>query len=250
MNDTASAKTTTYPALSTKEHSLFSLVLWQVLPAAVLILLLIWFAISTFVRQLVLDAEQEKIALEAQNIAQSVEGRLDTLVGGTAAIANNQLAVNALIDTVGRNAYVPAFVRSLRLPFEANPKITLTDYRGRVIAANHEHDHIDPKPWLDSVMSGDNYLSLDHHHLTIAQPIRYNGLPEGAILVQFPASEYANIFKVSTVFLEVSVQHQDIGDLYSQSANAEADTAWLSETRQLAGYPKFSISARKRRSCS
>ncbi|MEM7097199.1 MAG: ATP-binding protein [Pseudomonadota bacterium] len=232
------------------QPSLFARVMWQVLPAAVLILLLIWFAISSFVRQMVLDNAQEKISLEAQNYAEIVEQRIDTLFNSVRLLANNQLTVNGLIDTVGRNSYLPALISSSRLPVEAPVRLTMTDYRGRVIAANHYSPEIDSQQWLTQVMQDRDHFAVRESGLLFATPIRYYDLPEGALVAEIDRDGLALMFKLSALFLDVTVQHERAGILFENRRNAPQtgeglEFEWLGETVSLNKYSGFSVVVRE-----
>lgn len=158
-------------------------VLLRVLPVAALVLIANWYVTGRSVYSTVQSTLIESLDREAEFGAATIASRLDTLLSAMRAVAGNDLIVNSLIDTASRETSIPTFMQSLRLPVSGGAKITLTDYRGRLIASNTNDikmsDYFVPKSSFDGT-----YMRLDRSGATFAVPILYSGRAEGAIVVR------------------------------------------------------------------
>jgi signal transduction histidine kinase/DNA-binding response OmpR family regulator len=169
-------------------------VLVRVLPAALLVLLAIWYGVSVVASRAVQREVDQRLTVRATNEAKAVSGKLQTLVEATQTLATNALMVNGVIDTANRTKYLSAFFRSLRIPSPAEAHITLTDYRGRALAWNSQalSSYIDA-PWLAEVLQGQTLWTLSPEMLRIAVPIMYANLAEGALIVEYDAKGVAEV---------------------------------------------------------
>jgi len=158
--------------------------LWRVLPLAAVILIAAWYGTSQLIYSTVESELLEKLDREAEFGAHTINARLDTLIAGMRAIAENDLVINSLIDLEARQAYIPTFIQSLRLPGPANAKITLTDYRGRPIASNVVDLNRSDYFIANNAIAG-TYTDFSEFGLTLAVPIIYQGRQEGAIIVKY-----------------------------------------------------------------
>jgi len=158
--------------------------LWRVLPLAALILIAVWYGTSRLIYSTVETELIEKLDREAEFGARTIGTRLDTLISGMRAVAANDLIINSLIDLEARQAYIPTFMQSLRLPGPTNAKITLTDYRGRPIASNVADLNRSDYFIANSAIAG-TYTDFSEFGLTVAVPIIYQGRQEGAIVVKY-----------------------------------------------------------------
>ena len=170
--------------------------LTQMLPAAVLLLLILAFIVSWVAKEIVHHQVRERLDQQAISLAHATQIKLNTLRDATRVLAANQLLVSGLIDTVGRDTYLPPFFRSLRLPGPAQATITLTDYRGRAIASTDRAVYYEEAPWLRTVMEGGEHFDLALEGIIIVAPVRYVGMPEGAVVVEYPAEKVREFLQV------------------------------------------------------
>lgn len=171
-------------------------VLLRVLPVAVLVLFATWYGTHRMVYSTVQTELVEKLNREAEFGAETIAARLDTLLASMRAVAGNDLVVNSLVDRVSRDAYIPTFMQSLRLPGPSGAKITFTDYRGRLIASNF--DDIGRSDYFISGSSVDGfYMRVDDTGATFAVPVLYSGRQEGAIVVRYNQLHFQELLSVN-----------------------------------------------------
>ena len=183
-------------------------VLLRVLPVAVLVLSVAWYATNSLVYSSVHSELIEKLEREAEFGAETVAARLDTLFSSMRAVAGNDLVINSLVDKVSREAYIPTFMQSLRLPGPEGAKIAFTDYRGRLIASNS--DSISHSDYFVTGYALDGfYMGLDDTGATFAVPVLYGGRQEGAIVVRYNKLHFQNLLAVTAGTEVSSVLHGD-----------------------------------------
>ena len=172
--------------------------LLRVLPPTVIVLLGVWFVANLVVDKAIQREVDERLAAQAHHAAEVTTRKLQTLFGIVQTLAENDMVVNAAIHSEGRETYMRPFFRSLRIPGPAKAQITLTDYRGRPIASNRRHAlSYQEAPWLTHVMEDHELLSLSRDRLLIAIPVKYSGLAEGIIVVEYDATAVEQILTMT-----------------------------------------------------
>lgn len=227
-------------------------VLWRVVPPAVLLLLGIWYAVSLFAERTVEQQFRQRLDNEASIAAEAASDRFALLVDSAAALAGNDLLVNALIDTEGRGGYLKSFFRSLRLGGGAESRISLLDYRGRVIASNglgHEDSHVGAE-WLALAMTGQTVTHFDGEALHVVVPVRYAGSPEGMLLIEYEAAQLPELLRI-VAHVDVTAITDDTGRILYSSAPGEiavgarredlSGDRWAVAEASLPGLPKFRL---------
>lgn len=119
-----------------RPSTILTKVLLRVAPPCILLLLVIWVVALQAVQSTVKNELDERLGRDAAHGAAAISERFKTLTISVAGIAENDLIVNSLIDAAGRDDYLPTLFQSLRLAGPEGAGITLTDYRGRVVASN------------------------------------------------------------------------------------------------------------------
>ena len=134
-------------------------------------------------------------------VSDRVADHLHSIDGQITALASNDLVVNSLIDIDARDSYLATFFRSLEIVGGKGAQISLTDYRGRVIASNLDGVGLrfPVEEWSGEVLDAARpYRRLDESGLLMAVPVRYGGSVEGALLVELDAGHVAALFDLST----------------------------------------------------
>ena len=200
----------------------------QGLPAVILLLLVMALIVSWIAKDVLHRQVGELLDHQAESLAHATQIKLDTVREATRALANNQLLVNALVDTVGRDNYLPAFFRSLRLPGPNGATISLTDYRGRIIASTSQSSNHEDASWLPEVMEGREYFHLSSDGVTIAIAVKYAGKPEGTVVVQYPAERVGECLRVPSTARAIVVVDRDGTVLHSTKQTfAVVGQLWL-----------------------
>lgn len=181
---------------SQKSRKLLPQVLLRVLPLSAVVFFAVWYGAHSLIYSSVHTELVEKLAREAEFGAQTIATRLDTLHDGMRAVASNDLVVNSLIDTASRQAYIPTYMQSLRLPGPEGAKISFTDYRGRLIASNTDTLSVSDYFLTESSIAG-FYMRLDDTGATFAVPVLYGGRQEGAIIVRYNKLHFQKLMEIS-----------------------------------------------------
>lgn len=164
----------------------------RVLPAAILILLVIWVTVgqvSDYVFQAEIDA---KLKQQAESQAIFARTRLETLVTNVTDIAGNDLIINGMVDTNAEVSYLKPFLRSIAIEGFSDIPIVLTDYRGRPIAGRHLDAWrlSDLADWNSQVSQGKSVITKTKNAaLVIGVPVRIGHLVEGMLVVRFLPEE-------------------------------------------------------------
>lgn len=180
-----------------KPRKLLHQVLIRVLPIAVLVLFSVWYGAKSLIYDAVHNELIEKLEREADFGAETLAARLDTLIGGLRGVAENDLVVNSILDTSSRAAYIPTYMQSLRLPGPKRAKISLTDYRGRLIASNTTDIELSAFFLAQSSLK-DHYMRLDETGATFAVPVMIDNRQEGAVVVRYNGIALQKLLSVSS----------------------------------------------------
>ncbi|MEA2059100.1 MAG: HAMP domain-containing sensor histidine kinase [Thermodesulfobacteriota bacterium] len=212
-----------------KQRTIMFTVLVHVIPAAALLLILIWLG----TRFLALQALEKEIAnnLDARTFmtAKSVGERLDSLKSYAEVLSSNDLIINSLIDYTARENYLPTFFTSLQVPGVKNALIVLLDYKGRVIVSNH----LIPPELMAELMAefastgmqeavmekGSLRFNVTDHCLAILSPVFYNGLTEGMVFIHHDIKDLAPVFNPNSQIMDVAVLLKPDKLIFSTSAD-------------------------------
>jgi len=223
-----------------------TLLIW-VLPCSIAVLVAIWFS-ALKVTQDTVEAELlARLDHDNRNSAARLGQTLDVLDQDTLALAGNDLIINALHDVASRDAYLPVFFRSLRLPGPDGARISFVDDRGRLLASNLDNgnDHTGA-PWLAQVMAGRLYESFTTDGIVVAAPVMRRGEAEGAIVLEYDADHIPELTDTGSVATASAVVMPNGHVLASDppnfaregiGPNAPPGNAWVSVHSEVPGHP-------------
>jgi len=233
-------------------------VLLRMLPMTLAALFLVgFFFVQKTESQMEADV-QRGLDVYATQVQSALVGRLDLITDAALVMADNEILVSSLIDENSQTTYLPPFFASLRMPVEGESFVTLADYRGRVLASTWT-GQADFKDiwWLDQVMSGLDLVLFGAEGLTLAVPVRYNGLPEGVLVVEFPIPTTQRILTLDTPDLAHAITYQGkllaasdegfIHDGLLEVGDAHEDETWIHLSRDLPRYPGLQLVVGQRR---
>lgn len=224
-------------------------VLLRVLPVATAILIAVWYGASTLLDEKVRQDIVEDLQREAQFGAETIGSRLEAARSTLEAISSNDLVLNGLVDVEDRVSYIPVYFRSLKMPGSAESLVAMTDYRGRLIAANKADAVIADTRWIGPVMKGEDYIHFDVDTLTMALPIIFQGNPEGAVVLQYTHEGVADRLSFASpsgayaVIQGDSVLHTSNAAFGHASihANDSPSNEWIFERYPVPGYPDLEV---------
>ncbi|SLM32520.1 putative Histidine kinase [Desulfamplus magnetovallimortis] len=210
-------------------------VMVRVVPAAALLLILIWLGIRYLSLGSLEKKFQSTLAARSEMVASAVGEKLDDLRRYTHFLSSNDLIINSLIDQTARENYLPAFFQSLEVPGVDNANVSLSDYRGRYIISNSS----DYRDFQDSdiqseVMAGNNVFRIKENIIDVAMPVFYIDLPEGMIVLSVTNSDFSKLFSMLT--LDTTVEYAIIlepnGLIYASETLFYKEITNLPETIQ------------------
>ena len=166
--------------------TVFYFILWRVIPLSVLVMAGVWLAVRITAQRSLKAEVDRRLTIESAHIADTMSHQLSFVVASADNIAMNDLVVNSLIDFSSRGHYLPPFFDSLKIPGIPAAVIQLTDYRGRVIAANHgSAAGIGESAWYDRVARGHRYVEVSPQGIVVSAPVKYFNAVEGAVTITF-----------------------------------------------------------------
>lgn len=235
-------------------------VLVRVLPASVLLLLGIWVAASVFISRTVSTELRGSLNKEAVQLARTLSADLSVLMSTLDSLAANDLVINGLIDFENRENYIPVFFQSLQVPSVAGTRVTMADYRGRIIASNKVRQP-DPSvdythaPWMKRVMAGDPVLEIGNAGLLLATAIFHGDRAEGAIILEQDPAQMAQFFAYPvpfgwslsdrsgrTLFVSDPERRLDLAE-----TGDAAEEEWVRVDAPIAGFPGLRLTVSERR---
>jgi PAS domain S-box-containing protein len=215
-------------------------ILYKTAPLAFILLLLASIYPVRRVSQELAKQIESQISAEALHLADSVDRKIANSVEACAAVAHNDIVVNAIIDNEHRNSTLRSFIRSIQLPGANVQDVVMTDYRGTAIASkslktDQKRFQLGPKR-LAQVMAGESVVAIDGSTLMIVQPVRYSGHPEATICATYRVADFFSDLCVGTDTSVSTINYGGTTIISSETkGNSEARSAssmgsWLSET--------------------
>ncbi|WP_343036059.1 bifunctional diguanylate cyclase/phosphodiesterase [Aromatoleum toluvorans] len=137
------------------------------------------------------------LAQIAASVSERIERTLDLAHRELAALAEQPLLSNALLDSQGRDTYLRPYLARHALPVSIDYNLVLTDYRGEPVAARKGPRSYRSEAWLaERVLRGETYAAIDRRGtdaiLRIAVPILFSatGTFEGALVFEANLSQW------------------------------------------------------------
>jgi diguanylate cyclase (GGDEF)-like protein len=173
---------------SSIRHKVVVQVTSQVVLALVLIILLMVFFINAQLNRQI----EAQLEFQANALNDKIEQRLQYLVENTRLLTSNDLMINALTDTKGRQAYLPALVKNFSEGKDV-VSLNIVDYDGRpIFQTQQDIPRYNDSPQLRAALALGQltiYISDRNHQLTVVSPIQYYSTTQGAVIVEFNLDE-------------------------------------------------------------
>ncbi len=158
-----------------------------------LFLLLLGGALSFgFMRYLVTQNIRQTLESDAVQAAFRLQRTMNTTNEALLNISRNLIISNALVDTVGRDAYIVPFMKSFKLENDIHVELTLCDFMGKPLASNVRNPQVFNSPALlhKTIEEGKGFAELMKNgkeiHLLIALPVIWvmTNKPEGVLIAE------------------------------------------------------------------
>ena len=196
--------------------SILAYTLWVVMPIATALLVAFWWAGNAVLQQAVRSEVEANINRIATAESERFRERLEQIRHFARSMADNDIVANGLIDMEGRKGYLPAFFRSLSAPESKTAALELVDYKGRIVIANAQGLEATDFRELDVTRPT---IVVTATEMRVVEPVYYSKSPEGAIVLRYPSSAYAQIFGTSPIGNEFLVVGAE--GIVAYSTNAE-----------------------------
>ena len=234
---------------STNAKSLQWQIFVRIAPVAILALLAV-IAVSGFrVSQTLHQEIQSRVDASAIHAGHQTEMRVDVVVEASNAVAQNDIVVNGIVDLEHRNTTLQSYFRSLKLPGPDSQIVTMTDYKGRVLASTTPGvSDFGAAVWFSRVMSGKRFVGMADRMLTVAVPVLYSNRAEGVVVSTFAIDDFlADQTAVSES--NALVFHDSESVIYSTEQTLASSPnrfvprpGWLSATTEVDGLDDLQVS--------
>ena len=200
--------------------SLRATILCRVFPAAIVSLVTLNWIVVQNVNSDICNQIQMQVDNRADGIRLATVTKLRHAIDGCAAIANNDIVVNSVVDVAHRKTNLQPFIQSLDFPGTPAHNIAMLAYDGQVIAQKLSQDNrLDSlKDWLLQSDATEPYLKVTSNELIVAQPVRYASGVEGAFVVIYDAPHFFDDIVQGSDVLSILIYYEN--DLLASSGNA------------------------------
>lgn len=172
-----------------------------------LIALLCMLFIALFLVERQVNKQTEKLFISnSTDLSRSIEKRLAYLIENTTLLATNDLMINALTDSIGREVYLKPLVLNFIKGKDVR-YLNLVDFDGQAIFQTGEKvpKYNQSKQLRTALALNQRSISIDQfNNLTVIIPIEYYNTTQGAVIVSFD---------LETIILR-NIQHD--GGVYTQ----------------------------------
>lgn len=163
-------------------------IVFQLTSLVTLALLVYILAVLFLVREQVTDTTQTVLEYKAQVLQEKVEQRLGYLIENTTLLSSNQLMVNALTDSEGREKYLPSLIDNFIMGKDV-VSLDVVDYSGGAIYQTQKDlPSYNESAELRSALAYRKtayWLRADDHNIEVISPIEYYNTTQGAVVVTF-----------------------------------------------------------------
>lgn len=214
-----------------------------VLPPTFIVLVFVAIGASTTVRDTASSELEKRLSRATDQSAEAVATKFETIIEAATSLAANDLVVNSIVDAETRSNYIPMLFGSLRIPGPLGARISLTDYRGRLIATNgvkikkQQLTRGQRAKLLDTSMT----FRISKFGLVVAVPVLYGKQAEALILVEYGPESLPDLLRAPTGGHEIILRNSANDLLFASSldlARADrADERWIVNTKSI---PAFS----------
>lgn len=220
------------------------------MPLSCTTLLAIWLFVGIVGERLLEEKAVEGLEFAADQQTWVIADKVDALMQRLRGIAGNALAVNAFVDPLSVEHFLSPFFRSLRFGNYDSLIIAMTDFSGHVVASNRVSDPLEAELqkgiWHESVMEGDEVLTVVDGSLVAAVPIEVGSLPEGGLLLMLSPEDTERLLSSQKHEGSVWLRGQDGRLLFGQPLEeAASQSAGMIRSKiiDLPGFPALKLNS-------
>ncbi|MEM7474925.1 MAG: ATP-binding protein [Planctomycetota bacterium] len=197
-----------------KPFSLRQAIFARVFPVAVALLILVSLIViqklnSEFRRQV-----QRQVNHRAEGVHLAVQTKVRHAIDACAAIANNDIVINSIVDLEHRKSNLQPFLQSLDFPGMPLNNVAMLSYNGTPIAQKLPHDsRLETlKSWMTSKSNNEAFMAFDSEAFIVGQPVRYGAAVEGALVAVYDSKQLFDDISPNgdSVAIELAFQNQPL----------------------------------------
>lgn len=202
-----------------------------VLPPTFIVLVCVAIAASSTVWKTASSELDKRLSRAADQSALALSAKFRTIIDAAASLAANGLVINSIVDAETRSNYIPLLFGSLSIPGPLGARISLTDYRGRLIATNGVKimktvlSLTDRAEFIDAGLT----FRISRDGLIVAVPIFYGGQPEGLVLVEYGPESLPDLIQAPVGGHEMALKNKADELLFATNLDL-ANTSSTSDT--------------------
>ncbi|QKI88740.1 putative bifunctional diguanylate cyclase/phosphodiesterase [Thiomicrorhabdus xiamenensis] len=152
-------------------------------------------AMLYLVREQTLNSTEAMLENTALVLQEKIEQRLNYLLENTELLSSNQLMINALTDSEGRERYLPSLVNNFQKGKDVL-SLNVVDYAGNAIyQTRNSLPQYNNSSELRQALAYRKIayrLSKDNHNIEVISPIEYYDTTQGAVVVVFDLAAIIN----------------------------------------------------------
>ena len=218
-----------------------------VLPPTFIVLVCVAIAASSTVWSTATSELDKRLSRSADQSALSLSAKFRTIIDAATGLAANDLVVNSIVDDETRSNYIPLLFGSLRIPGPLGARISLADYRGRLIATNEVET-------IKTVQSRENRVEfikaglsfrISKDGLIVAVPVLYGGQSEGLVLVEYGPESLPDLIEAPVGGHEMALKNRAGELIYATHPDLAADggapDTWIVNTQSLPGFSSLHL---------
>jgi two-component sensor histidine kinase/HAMP domain-containing protein len=161
------------------------------------ILLIVGMLSFGFMRQFITQNIRQTLESDAVQASQRIEHTMDSITGSLLNLSSNLIISNAIVDTVGRDAYIVPFMKGFKLTHDISVRLTLCDFMGKPLASSVRNPRAFNSPELlqRTIGEGKGFAELikigSETSLFIALPVIWvmTNKPEGVLVAELKVDE-------------------------------------------------------------
>lgn len=218
------------------------------LPPTFIVLACVAFAAWVTVHDTASSELEKRLNRAADQSAEAISTKFQTIVEAAASLASNDLIINSIVDAETRSNYIPLLFGSLRIPGPSGARISLSDYRGRMIATNGAKVMTQPlsRAQRANLLNGAVTFRISKAGLIISVPVIFQNQPEALILVEYGADSLSELIQAPAGGHEITLKNTSNELLFASNFDLaglkQGDDRLIVSTRSVPAFPSLLLS--------
>lgn len=181
-----------------------------VLPPTVIVLMCVAIAASTTIHNTASSELHKRLSRAGDQSAVAISTKFKTIIDAATSLAANDLVINSIVDAETRSTYIPLLFGSLKIPGPIGARISLTDYRGRIVATNGVRimKTVLARTEIARLIDASVTFQISKSGLIVGIPVMYGKQAEGLILVEYGPSSLGELVQSPSGGHEIALRNR------------------------------------------